>query len=122
MEKDGKNLIVCAKDGQEDALTALITAEMPLTEEIPADMGQLLSIQNMEEYVQADEMLACYHVANGGQTAVAALNAGVDMLYVADGLGEVYGAVLEAVNTGQISEETLRQAVGSILTEKQSLY
>ena len=122
VEKDGKNLIVCAKDGQENALTALITAEMPLTEEIPADMGQILSIQNMEEYVQADEMLECCHVTNGGQTAVAALNAGVDMLYVADGLEQVYGAVLEAVNTGQISEETLRQAVGSILTEKQSLY
>ena len=122
VEKDGKNLIICAKDGQEDALTALITAEMPLTEEIPADMGQILSIQNMAEYVQSDEALECYHVTNGGQSAVAALNAGVDMLYAADGLEQVYSAVLEAVNTGQISAETLRQAVGSILTEKQSLY
>ena len=122
VEKDGKNLIICAKDGQEDVLTALITAEMPLTEEIPADMGQILSIQNMAEYVQSDEALECYHVTNGGQSAVAALNAGVDMLYAADGLEQVYSAVLEAVNTGQISAETLRQAVGSILTEKQSLY
>ena len=33
----------------------------------------------------------------------------------------VYGRVLEAVNTGEISENTLKQAVGRILTKKQAL-
>ena len=68
-----------------------------------------------------ESVLCCYNVTNGIQSAVEAIKQGVDMLYVIDDFSSVYETVLEAVNTGEISENMLKQAVGRILTKKQAL-
>lgn len=52
------------------------------------------------------------------EAAVAAVKAGMDMLYVPTGFEGSYNAVLNAVNSGEISAEQLDEAVGRILTTK----
>ncbi len=52
------------------------------------------------------------------EAAVRAVNAGMDLLYVGNSFTESYEAVLAAVNDGTITENTLHNAVGRILTEK----
>lgn len=118
VENNEGSVIVCAAEGQESALITLIAADTPLIEEA-AGMEQIDYVQSMENYVRSDEKLECYNVVNGGQSAIDALNAGVDMLYTAEDFENVYRVVLEAANTGQLSEETVRQAVGRVLTKKQ---
>lgn len=49
---------------------------------------------------------------------VAAIKGGINMVYAPDNFAELYGAVLEAVNDGTISQVRLENAVGSVLTEK----
>lgn len=51
---------------------------------------------------------------------VAAVQAGVDMLYCPENFMEAYQAVLDAVNAEKISKETLDTAVARILTCKES--
>lgn len=50
--------------------------------------------------------------------AVAAVKAGVDMIYISTGFEGSYNAVLNAVNNGDISQEQLDDAVSRILTSK----
>ncbi len=52
------------------------------------------------------------------EAAVQAVNAGMDLLYVGSSFTDSYEAVLAAVNDGTITENTLHNAVGRILTEK----
>lgn len=49
---------------------------------------------------------------------VAAIKGGMNMVYAPDNFAELYGAVLEAVNDGTISQVRLENAVGRVLTEK----
>jgi beta-N-acetylhexosaminidase len=51
---------------------------------------------------------------------VEALKAGVDLLLVPPKIDVAYNAVLEAVRSGELSEERLNEAVGRILTLKQN--
>lgn len=53
-----------------------------------------------------------------GEACVEAIKAGIDMIYMPANFVEAYNAVLEAVNSGNISEDRLNNAVGRILTEK----
>lgn len=53
-----------------------------------------------------------------GSAAVEAVKAGVDMLYYTEDFITAYDAVLEAVNNGTISEESIDDSVGKILTLK----
>lgn len=55
---------------------------------------------------------------SAGETAVAAIVAGMDMIYEPADFVEAYDAVLAAVNDGTISEMRLENAVGRILSEK----
>ena len=52
------------------------------------------------------------------EAAVAAVKAGMSMLYVSTGFESSYNAVLSAVNSGEIPAEKLDDAVGRILTTK----
>lgn len=54
-----------------------------------------------------------------GEAALAALEAGCDLLLMPDGLEEAYRAVLAAVQEGRISEQRLDESVGRILQVKQ---
>lgn len=116
-------VIACASFGEEDALARLIVTN---------DLSANQDIENMEHIFCGQELealsvekeaehLYCYSVMNGGPSAVEALNAGADMLCVTDGFSTVYEAVLEAANDGDITERTLRNAVGRILTKKLAL-
>lgn len=53
-----------------------------------------------------------------GAACVEAIKAGVDMIYMPADFEEAYQAVLDAVNSGNISEDRLNNAVGRILTAK----
>lgn len=52
------------------------------------------------------------------KAAVSAVKAGVDMIYVSTGFADCYNAVLTAVQSGDISQDILDQAVGRIITCK----
>ena len=54
------------------------------------------------------------------EAAVEAVKAGMNLLYVSDGFEDCYSAVLEAVQSGEITETQLQNAAGRILTEKLS--
>ncbi len=116
-------LIAAAPAGQEDLLVELLALAVPPTEENIAGMERIYYVQEAEalSMERAGENLYCYHVTNGGQAAVDALNQGADMLCVTDGFSAVYEKVLEAVNAGDVSEGVLKQAVGRILVRKQAL-
>lgn len=52
------------------------------------------------------------------EAVVAAVKAGMSMIYVSTGFEGSYNAVVEAANNGEISAEQLDDAVGRILTAK----
>lgn len=115
--------VVSAPIGQEDAMVELLALRTSPEEEHIAGMERIYYVQDeaMLSAERTGDSLYCYHVANGGQTAVDALNQGADMLCVTDGFSTVYEKVLGAVNSGEISESVLKQAVGRILVRKQAL-
>lgn len=116
-------VIACASVGEEDALARLIvTNDLSANQDIE-NMEHIFCVQELEalSVEKEAEHLYCYSVMNGGPSAVEALNAGADMLGVTDGFSTVYEAVLEAANDGDITERTLRNAVGRILTKKLAL-
>lgn len=55
---------------------------------------------------------------NSGESAVRAISAGVDIVLTPYDLDSAYNAVLEAVNSGTISEERLDESIQRILTLK----
>ena len=55
---------------------------------------------------------------SSGEAAVAAIEAGVDMLLMPANFQEAYQAVLDAVRQGRISEERLNQSVERIIQRK----
>lgn len=57
---------------------------------------------------------------SAGEAAVAAVNAGADMLYNPADFEEAYDAVLEAVGNGSISTQRLDEAAGRVLSVKLS--
>ena len=57
-------------------------------------------------------------VCTQDEAAVAAVKAGMSMIYVSTGFEGSYNAVLSAVNSGEIPAEKLDDAVGRILTTK----
>lgn len=55
-----------------------------------------------------------------GEVAVAAINAGNDMIYLPADFQAAYQAVVDAINSGEIPMERIQEAVGRILTKKMS--
>lgn len=117
-----ETVIACAFMGQEEVLVELIVTNNVETNPAVEDMEHILYVEELEAIPQEREAetLYCYSVSNGGPAAIEALSSGADMLCVTEGFTAVYDAVLEAVNAGELSEETLRQAVGRVLTRKQA--
>jgi len=116
-------VIINVPVGQEEEMAGIITATNLADNHDIENMEHILYVQEQEALPQErnEEQLSCYNVTNGAPSAVEAMNAGADMLCVIDGFTNVYDAVLEAVENGEISEETLRVAVGRILTRKQTV-
>ena len=118
-----EKLLVSAPAGQEDLMVAFFGLGTTPTEADIAGMERIYYVQDasMLPTERTDDSLYCYHVVNGSQTAIDALNQGADMLCVTDGFSAVYEKVLGAVNEGEIPEEVLKQAVGRILVRKQAI-
>ena len=116
-------VIINVPVGQEEVMADVITATSLVDNQDIENMEHILYVQELEALSQehSEEQLSCYNVTNDGSSAVEAINAGADMLCVTDGFANVYSTMLDAVESGEISEETLRVAVGRILTRKQNL-
>lgn len=122
LEIGEETVIACVLAGQEEILVDLIASNNPEINPGVEDMEHILYVEELEGLSQEreTETLYCYNISNGGSSAIEALNSGADMLCVTEGFSSVYDAVLEAVNAGEVPEETLRQAVGRVLTRKQA--
>ena len=79
--------------------------------------------KEMVHYLRANMQYGGLLIHDGLATEniVAAVQAGVDMMYCPENFVEAYQAVLDAVNAEEISEETLETAVARILTCKGNL-
>lgn len=53
-----------------------------------------------------------------GEAVVSAINAGMNMIYCQENFKDTYQMVLQAVNNGEIDENTINQSVGYILSLK----
>ena len=95
-----------AKDGvfMTEELVERLRGELGFTGVICTDS---LSMQAIRDHYSAAE------------AAVAALNAGADLLLMPPDLPEAFDGVLEAVQNGTISEERLNESVRRILMLKQ---
>lgn len=69
----------------------------------------------MTDSLSAESISDTYSVK---EAAVLAVQAGADMIYCPENFPDAYQAVLEAVQTGEIAESQIDQAVGRILTKK----
>ena len=98
--------------GNKDVLTTLLKEKLGFEGIIISDYNGLDQIENQSSY--KDKAIAC-------------INAGVDMLMVAEQDGDtprwknLYNALVEAVNEDKISEERLNDAVARILTAKENI-
>lgn len=54
------------------------------------------------------------------EAAIAAIQAGMNMLYCPQNFAEAYQGVIDAVNNNEITTETIDESVGRILTQKMS--
>ncbi len=84
-----------------------------VAQQLRQDMGfeGLLMTSNLSSGVVTD-------YCSTAEAAVRAVNAGMDLIYVRGSFHEAYDAVLDAAETGEITENILNNAVGRILTEK----
>lgn len=98
--------------GNKDVLTTLLKEKLGFEGIIISDYNGLDQIENQSSY--KDKAIAC-------------INAGVDMLMVAEKDGDtprwknLYNALVDAVNEDKISEERLNDAVARILTAKENI-
>ncbi len=69
----------------------------------------------------AMNMKAITNSYESAEAAILAINAGADMILMPNDFVEAYEGVLEAVNNGQISEETINAAVVRIVKAKRAM-
>lgn len=69
----------------------------------------------------AMDMKAITDEYNSGEAAIAAIQAGVDIILMPQDFKTAYAAVLEAVNNGTISEERIDESVARIVRVKQMM-
>lgn len=98
--------------GNKDVVTTLLKENLGFEGIVISDYNGLDQIENQDSY--KDKAVAC-------------INAGVDVLMVAEQDGSsprwktLYNALVEAVNEGKISDERLNDAVARILSAKEDL-
>ena len=63
-------------------------------------------------------MGAATSTTDSGQLAVEAIKAGIDVVLMPEDLEAAYQAVLDAVNSGEITEERIDESVRRIVTVK----
>lgn len=119
----GQAVLAAAKIGQEEQLGSLLNPQAALDGAALEGLIQFPLYQNQEALMAApaDESLKCFQAGPGGEGAVEAVRGGAQMLLVREGFAEAYEKVYEAVDSQAISEMTLDEAVGRILTEKQAI-
>lgn len=98
--------------GNKDVITSLLKEKLGFEGIVISDYNGLDQIENQSSY--KDKAIAC-------------INAGVDMLMVAEKDGDtprwknLYNALVEAVNENKIIEERLNDATARILTAKENI-
>lgn len=94
--------------------------ELPATLSESVVTGKLRKEMGYEGIIITDSMnmgaVSSHYAA--GEAAVLAVTAGCDMLLMSQGFEESYLAVLEAVETGKITEERIDESVRRILEAK----
>lgn len=122
-ETGEETVVLNVADGQEAIVDEIFRAEDVSAVSGIEDMAHILWVEAFDElsFAHTPEILCCYHVTDGGISAVTAVNSGADMLCTTDGFEAVYKIVLEAAENGEISDVVLWNAVGHILTQKQVL-
>ncbi len=114
------------ESGVDMIMTAHILTENATENDMPATMNQQLITDilkgelGFEGVVVTDalDMDAITLNYSSGDAAVACVQAGVDILLMPEDPKEAYEAILEAVETGEISVETIEQSVLKILELK----
>lgn len=104
---------ITTPNATQDGLPASLSYTM-LTERLRGELGFTGVICTDSLSMQA----ICDHYS-AAEAAVAALNAGADLLLMPPDLPEAFDGVLEAVQNGTISEERLNESVRRILMLKQ---
>ncbi|MGN0351055.1 MAG: glycoside hydrolase family 3 N-terminal domain-containing protein [Roseburia sp.] len=107
------NMVILPENYDGDTAAYRQEGRIPVIGTISDDSQLVLS-----ENLSAEEVTSQY---SAGEAAVAAVQAGADLLYLPEDFKEAYQAVLDAVNTGTISAERIDQSVGRILTQKATL-
>ncbi len=114
--KQKVNFIMCGHI----SLPAVIGDDTPCSLSPKALDGYLREKMGFQGIIITDalNMGAIQNHYSSGEAAVAAIEAGVDMLLMPANFQEAYQAVLDAVRQGRISEERLNQSVERIIQRK----
>ncbi len=121
----GTSLAV-ANDNGANSIISVIRADGTLANTEEGAVTVIPLLQQPETIAESfgTEGLRCFTinetipVEDAKKTAVLALQNGADMLCVKTGFTEIYTAVLDAVNTGELNEDRIHQATGRIITRK----
>lgn len=114
--------------GSDNGMHAVMVGHIAAPNVTGNDLPATLSVEMMELIPDREntlivtdslEMKAISDMYSSGEAAVRVLEAGCDMILMPMDLPEAYEAVLEAVQTGRITEERLDQSVRKILLYKQ---
>ena len=113
--------------GADVIMTAHITTPNATTDGLPASLSYTMLTERLRGELgftgvictDALEMKAITDHYSAGDAAVAALNAGADLLLMPSDLREAFDGVVHAVETGAVSEERLDESVRRILTLKE---
>ncbi len=113
--------------GADVIMTAHITTPNATTDGLPASLSYTMLTERLRGELgftgvivtDALEMKAISNYFSPADAAVTALNAGADILLMPSDLREAFDGVVNAVETGRVSEERLNESVRRILTLKE---
>ena len=115
-----------AEDGAECIMAAHISVPQVTGDDTPASLSSVMLTDVLRGDLGFDGLIVTDALNMGaitehytsGEAAVAALKAGADLLLMPEDFAEAYEGVLEAVDSGEISESRLDESVLRILERK----
>ena len=119
-ESAGSPVMAAVWNGKEAALIELIRAGGNV--DAVATEG-LMILPYFETMAMASEQdsICCVAIGPNQLNAIEVLQAGADMICVTENLVEVYQNILDAVGTGELTENVINRATGHILTHKAAI-
>ena len=115
-----------AENGAECIMAAHISVPKITGDDTPASLSSVMLTDVLRGELGFDGLIVTDALNMGavtehytsGEAAVAALKAGADLLLMPEDFADAYAGVVEAVNSGEISEDRLDQSVLRILERK----